>query len=91
MQFISAYHTAEMPIGPFSPLVCGRRGCSLVCVKSSLEVQLKLILVLRGHSELGMSPVGRKKKGMIEYEIPGWHLRLNGHEFEQTLGDSEGW
>ena len=20
----------------------------------------------------------------------GWHLRLNGHEFEQTLGDSEG-
>ena len=35
--------------------------------------------------------VGRKKKGMIEYEITGWHLRLNGHEFEQTLGDSEGW
>lgn len=59
MQFISAYHTAEMPVGSFSPLVCGRRGCSLVCVKSSLEVQLKLILVLRGHSELGMSPVGR--------------------------------
>ena len=20
----------------------------------------------------------------------GWHLRLNGHEFEQTVGDSEG-
>ena len=20
-----------------------------------------------------------------------WHQRLNGHEFEQTLGDSEGW
>ena len=20
----------------------------------------------------------------------GWHLRLNGHEFEQVLGDSEG-
>ena len=20
----------------------------------------------------------------------GWHHRLNGHEFEQTLGDSEG-
>ena len=20
----------------------------------------------------------------------GWHQRLNGHEFEQTLGDSEG-
>ena len=21
----------------------------------------------------------------------GWHHQLNGHEFEQTLGDSEGW
>ena len=24
-------------------------------------------------------------------EIIGWHHRLNGHEFEQTQGDSEGW
>ena len=23
-------------------------------------------------------------------EMAGWHLRLNGHEFEQILGDSEG-
>ena len=22
--------------------------------------------------------------------MDGWHHRLNGHEFEQTLGDSEG-
>ena len=22
--------------------------------------------------------------------MAGWHHRLNGHEFEQTLGDSEG-
>ena len=21
----------------------------------------------------------------------GWHHRLNGHEFEQALGDGEGW
>ena len=21
----------------------------------------------------------------------GWHPRLNGHEFEQILGDGEGW
>ena len=27
---------------------------------------------------------------MTEDEIIGWHHRLNGHEFEQTLGDSEG-
>ena len=25
-----------------------------------------------------------------EDEITGWHHQLNGHEFEQTLGDSEG-
>ena len=23
-------------------------------------------------------------------KMTGWHQRLNGHEFEQTLGDSEG-
>ena len=29
-------------------------------------------------------------KGAIEDEMTGWHLQLNGHGFEQTLGDSEG-
>ena len=27
---------------------------------------------------------------MAEAEIVGWHHQLNGHEFEQTPGDSEG-
>ena len=27
---------------------------------------------------------------MIEDEMIGWHHGLNGHEFEQALGDSEG-
>ena len=27
---------------------------------------------------------------MTEDEMVGWNHRLNGHEFEQTLGDSEG-
>ena len=27
---------------------------------------------------------------MTEDELVGWHHRLNGHEFEQTQGDSEG-
>ena len=30
------------------------------------------------------------EKGATEEEMVGWHHRLNGHEFEQTLGDSEG-
>ena len=33
---------------------------------------------------------GQKEKGAAEDEMVGWHHRLNGHEFEQTLGDSEG-
>ena len=27
---------------------------------------------------------------MTEDEMVGWHHRLNGHEFEQVPGDSEG-
>ena len=27
---------------------------------------------------------------MTDDEMVGWHHRLNGHEFEQTLGDGDG-
>ena len=33
---------------------------------------------------------GQEEKGVTEDEMVGWHHWLNGHEFEQTLGDSEG-
>ena len=33
---------------------------------------------------------GQEEKGRIEDEIVGWYPWLNGHEFEQTPGDSEG-
>ena len=32
----------------------------------------------------------QEEKGMIEDETVGWHHQLNGHEFEQALGDGEG-
>ena len=32
----------------------------------------------------------QEEKGMTEDEMVGWLHRLNGHEFEQTLGDGEG-
>ena len=32
----------------------------------------------------------RQEKGVTEDEMVGWHHQLNGHECEQTLGDSEG-
>ena len=33
---------------------------------------------------------GKRRRGATEDETVGWHHRLNGHEFEQTSGDSEG-
>ena len=32
----------------------------------------------------------QEEKGMTEDEMVGWHHPHNGHEFEQTSGDSEG-
>ena len=32
----------------------------------------------------------KEEKGEMENEIVRWHHQLNGGEFEQTLGDSEG-
>ena len=32
----------------------------------------------------------QEEKGTTEDDTVGWHHRLNGHKFEQTLGDGEG-
>ena len=32
----------------------------------------------------------KEEKGVTEDETVGWHHQLDGHEFEQTLGGSEG-
>ena len=34
--------------------------------------------------------LGQEEKGMTEDEMAGWHHRLDGHEFEWTLGDGDG-
>ena len=44
---------------------------------------------------IGKYPDGGKdwkqeEKGVTENEVVGWHQRFNGHEFEQTMRDSEG-
>ena len=31
-----------------------------------------------------------EEKGTTEDEMVGWHHRLDGHEFEQALGDGDG-
>ena len=33
---------------------------------------------------------GQEEKGARKDEMVGWHHLLNGHEFDQTQGDSEG-
>ena len=33
---------------------------------------------------------GQEEKRATEHEVVGWHHRLKGHEFGQTLGDGEG-
>ena len=32
----------------------------------------------------------QEEKGTTEDEMVGWHQRLEGHEFEQALGDGDG-
>ena len=40
---------------------------------------------------IGKDPgAGQEEKGTAEDEMVGWHHWLNGHEFEQALGDGEG-
>ena len=36
-----------------------------------------------------LGKTGQEEKA-TEDEMVGWHQQLNGHEFEQTLGDGEG-
>ena len=40
---------------------------------------------------LMLGKTGKEKKRVTEDEMVGWHHQPSGHEFEQTLGDSEGW
>ena len=39
---------------------------------------------------LMLGKIEQQEKGMTEDEMVGWHHPLNGHDFEQTLGESEG-
>ena len=52
---------------------------SLIQRTNSLEKTL-----MRGKTE------DKEEKGATEDEMVGWHHQFNGHEFEQTLGDSGG-
>ena len=59
-----------------------------------LKLQYFGHLMLRANSlekTLMLGKIARQKdKGATEDEMVGWYHRLNGHEFEQIQGDSEG-
>ena len=69
-------------------------GCSL----EGLVLKVKLQYfghLMRKNWLIGKDPDagkdwGQEEKGTTEDEMVGWHHQLNGHEFEQTLGYSEG-
>ena len=48
-------------------------------------------LIKRDNSLEKTLMVGKiQEKGATEDEMAGWYHQLNGHEFEQTLGDTKG-
>ena len=66
------------------------------CKEPDAEAEAPILWLSDAKSQLnGKDPDagkdwGHDEKGTTEDKIVGWHHQLNGHEFEQTLGDSEG-
>ena len=51
---------------------------------------VKSWLTLQGKDPEAGKDWGQEEKRVTEDDMVGWHCWLNGHEFEQILGDSEG-
>ena len=68
-------------------------GCSLEGLMLKLKLQYFGLLVqswLIGKDPDAGRDWGQEEKGMTEDEMAGWHHWLDGHEFESTLGTSDG-
>ena len=69
-------------------------GCSLEGLVLKLKLQYFGYLMWRADSfekTLMLGGIwGQKEKGTTEDEMAGWHHRLDGHEFEWTLGVGDG-
>ena len=68
---------------------------SLEGLMLKLKLQYFGHLMWRANSQKRQDPDAGKdwsqeEKGMTEDEMVGWHHWLNGHEFQQALGDGEG-
>ena len=56
---------------------------------STLATSYKELTHWKKNSEAGRN-WGQEEKGMTEDDMAGWHHRLDGPEFEWTLGDGDG-
>ena len=69
-------------------------GCSLEGLMLKLKLQYFGHLMQRADSFektlILFRDWGQEEKGMTEDEMVRWHYQLNGHGFEQALGDGEG-
>ena len=65
--------------------------CSLEGLMLKLKLQYFGYLMQRTDSfEKTLMPGKIEEKRMKEDEMVGWHLQLDGHEFEQTSADGDG-
>ena len=65
--------------------------CSLEELILKLKVQYFGHLILFGKDPDAGKDWKQEEKQVTEDETVGWHHRLDGHEFEQALGDSQAW
>ena len=90
--------TLESPLDckEIHPVHCKRNQSWTFFERTDGEAEAPKFWLPNGKSQLiGKDPDagedrGRGKKRVTEDEMVGWHHRLNGHEFKQTLGGSEG-
>ena len=65
-----------------------------ILTSRSCQLLMRLNLVLNIYTKLEKTLMlgkteSRRRRGQ-QYEMVGWHHRLNAHEFEQAPGDGEG-
>ena len=95
--WIAVLTILESPLGHQGDQSCQSQRKSTVNIhwKDGVETEALIFWPPDGKSWLtGKDPDAgkdwRQQKWMTEDEMVGWHHWLNGHEFEQTPGDSEG-
>ena len=67
-----------------------RRSNQSIIKEISPEYSLEELSQLIGKDPDAGKDRRQEEKDMTKDEMVGWHHQLDGHEFEQTLGDSDG-